>query len=434
MTWLNPWAWIGLAAIAVPILVHLLARRQSRPVPFPTLRFLGPPRAMLARRDRLTDLALLVVRTAIVASAVAALAQPHVMTEQRAQRLAGHLARAIVVDTSVSMQRPAEAGGTALDAARRDAQRLGAEATVSSLRESAQPARSLAGAAAWLATQPGRRELVVVSDFQSETIGARDVAGLSPDIGVRLLRIGVQPSSAPLDAISTAAGTETTARVTLTPTGTRVEWTSRERSPSAGGRWPEIVASDAERRSAEAALDAAQALGAPPLPAGTSVAIVFPGSADRARLLRETTAIAEPWMFDAIARLRRADSIASRFDDIARAEFRAAGRGRLMIFSSSAPEHVASAALIAGVLRALSPAAPPHEIDPTVAPDDTLRGWERAPAVVSDPLPGDRRTDSDGRWFWGLALVLLAVEAWMRRRTPRDAVESPSRHTHARVA
>ena len=100
MTWLNPWAWIGLAAIAVPVLVHLLARRPVRPVLFPTLRFFGPLRTLLARRDRLTDLALLAVRAGIVAFAVAALAQPYVITGRRAQDLAGTIARAVVVDAS----------------------------------------------------------------------------------------------------------------------------------------------------------------------------------------------------------------------------------------------------------------------------------------------------------------------------------------------
>ena len=39
MIFQHPIAWLGLAAIAVPILVHLLGRRRARRVKFPTLRF-----------------------------------------------------------------------------------------------------------------------------------------------------------------------------------------------------------------------------------------------------------------------------------------------------------------------------------------------------------------------------------------------------------
>ena len=38
--WLQPAAWWGLAAVAVPILIHLLVRRESRRLLFPSLRFL----------------------------------------------------------------------------------------------------------------------------------------------------------------------------------------------------------------------------------------------------------------------------------------------------------------------------------------------------------------------------------------------------------
>src|SRR5262245_46833194 len=106
MTWLNPWAWLGLSAVARAVLLQLLARRQARPLPFPTLRFLGPARTVLARRDRLSDIALLAVRIGIVAFAVAALAQPHVQTSVRARDLDRTIARAVIVDSSASMARP----------------------------------------------------------------------------------------------------------------------------------------------------------------------------------------------------------------------------------------------------------------------------------------------------------------------------------------
>src|SRR5215831_414296 len=103
MIWQNPWAWLGLAAIAVPILVHLLARRQAVRVLFPTLRFLPVSPITAVRRHRLTDLPLLAVRIGVLAAAVAALAQPYVATASRTDRAGAQLARAIVIDTSASM-------------------------------------------------------------------------------------------------------------------------------------------------------------------------------------------------------------------------------------------------------------------------------------------------------------------------------------------
>ena len=106
MIWQNPWAWLGLTAIAVPILVHLLARQHAVRVRFPTLRFLPVSPITAVRRRRLTDLALLAVRIAIITVAVAALAQPYVVTANRGRSTSALLSRAVVIDTSPSMARP----------------------------------------------------------------------------------------------------------------------------------------------------------------------------------------------------------------------------------------------------------------------------------------------------------------------------------------
>ena len=74
MTFLQPWAWIGLVALAGPIVAHLLARRSARRLPFPTVRFLPPAIQTPISRDRLTDITLLVVRCLILVAAAAALA------------------------------------------------------------------------------------------------------------------------------------------------------------------------------------------------------------------------------------------------------------------------------------------------------------------------------------------------------------------------
>src|SRR5262245_13554754 len=83
MTWLNAAAWIGLAAIAGPLLVHILAQRRAPRVAFPTLRFINPARLVSIRRRSLEDVWLLIVRVAIVIAAVAATAGPFVVNEAR---------------------------------------------------------------------------------------------------------------------------------------------------------------------------------------------------------------------------------------------------------------------------------------------------------------------------------------------------------------
>ncbi len=65
---------LGLAAL--PILVHLLFRRRTRRIPFPTLRLLRTVDPHLARRRRVHELVLLALRTAAVLLAVLAATRP----------------------------------------------------------------------------------------------------------------------------------------------------------------------------------------------------------------------------------------------------------------------------------------------------------------------------------------------------------------------
>jgi hypothetical protein len=76
MIFQEPWAWLGLVAIAWPIAAHLLTRHRARRVRFPILRFMPLAVAPTTKRHRLSDAGLLFVRCAIVAVAVGALARP----------------------------------------------------------------------------------------------------------------------------------------------------------------------------------------------------------------------------------------------------------------------------------------------------------------------------------------------------------------------
>src|SRR6185295_10633737 len=67
MTWLAPGAFIALALLAGPAIVHMLARRNARRVVFPATHFVRAAPAAAVRLRRPTDLGLLLLRLAIVA-------------------------------------------------------------------------------------------------------------------------------------------------------------------------------------------------------------------------------------------------------------------------------------------------------------------------------------------------------------------------------
>ena len=98
MSFLNPWLWVGAAALAVPVWLHL--RAKSGPVfRFPTLRFLEDQPRPRARGFRLRDALLLLVRCAGLLLLVAAFAWPYLqrggarVLESRVHVLDGTLSR-----------------------------------------------------------------------------------------------------------------------------------------------------------------------------------------------------------------------------------------------------------------------------------------------------------------------------------------------------
>jgi hypothetical protein len=440
--WQNPWAWAGLAAIALPILIHLLGRGHARIQRFPTLRFLEASRLLPTRRTRVHDLLLLLVRIGIIATAVAAFAQPLWLTANRTRTLDAALARAIIVDTSASM-------GSAIAVARQDATRLASEAQNSTIIETANPSRTIAGAVAWLGRQPARGELVLVSDFQLGAIDSADIAAIPPAIGVRLARIDVTPTSAPLEEVARVGNGEIVARIAPAADRTDVTWTPRDRGTSRAGDSITVFAGATERTRAAAAMAAARTEGVRlPLDSARAhdIAIVEPQFEQRAEWLRRALAPKRPWMIDVIARLRAdpalqqasanatmlgADSakgVAAARDANGRpvvvgVQDSAGGRERLLLVSSADAGNLASAMLIASVQRALSRAAPLSELEPLTLPANVLASWQREPAANTSTrsTANANAGASDGRWLWIIVLVLLALETWMRR-AQRDSV------------
>jgi len=76
MTFLNPFVLVGLAAAAIPVLIHLLNLRRLRTVEFSSLRFLKELQKSSLRRLKIRQLLLLLLRTLLVILLVLAFSRP----------------------------------------------------------------------------------------------------------------------------------------------------------------------------------------------------------------------------------------------------------------------------------------------------------------------------------------------------------------------
>lgn len=96
MTFLHPWFLAGLAGVLVPLLIHLLARRRVRRLPFSSVVFLAAIRRTAIRWARVTARWLLALRIALVAVTALALARPSCDPHDAALTM-------VVLDGSASM-------------------------------------------------------------------------------------------------------------------------------------------------------------------------------------------------------------------------------------------------------------------------------------------------------------------------------------------
>ncbi|MDA0875164.1 MAG: BatA domain-containing protein, partial [Bacteroidetes bacterium] len=118
MTFLNPLFLLGLAAAAIPLIIHLFNFRRPKRVNFSSLAFLHELRKSTMQRVRVKQWLLLALRTLAIASLVLAFARP-TMTGPLAARLggAGRTTAAVVLDRSASMTLR-DGGGAYIDQAR----------------------------------------------------------------------------------------------------------------------------------------------------------------------------------------------------------------------------------------------------------------------------------------------------------------------------
>jgi Aerotolerance regulator N-terminal/von Willebrand factor type A domain len=204
-----PLALAALAALAIPVLIHLIQREKKKVIEFPSLMFLRRIPYQSVRRRRIRDAALLMMRLAALALIILAFARPFFRTDSLAAATQnGARESVILVDTSYSMDygdRWSKAQAAARDAIRAmkpgDRASLvffatGADVAVRSAGDRPRleavlaaaktgpgatryaPALKLAGSL--LAESPlPQREIVLISDFQrrgwDQTPGKDDV-------------------------------------------------------------------------------------------------------------------------------------------------------------------------------------------------------------------------------------------------------------------
>lgn len=201
MTFLFPWALAGLLAAAVPILLHLVQRREPPTIPFPAVRYLQDATREHQRRLRLQHWLLLLVRTLLIAALVFAAAGPSVPRSN----VATHAPSALVLVLDNSASSGAVVGGTTrldglIGAARATMARAtpsdalwvitadgiprrGDPATLTSLLDSLVPSprrldlgAALRTADELLSGESLRGEVMLVSDLQRTALGAAEVA------------------------------------------------------------------------------------------------------------------------------------------------------------------------------------------------------------------------------------------------------------------
>ena len=94
----------GMAALAIPIIVHLLNRRRFKKLPWAAMRFLQVSLERNQRRMKVEDWILLLLRLALVALLALALARP-AATWLDSQSLGSKIASTVIIDSSGSMGR-----------------------------------------------------------------------------------------------------------------------------------------------------------------------------------------------------------------------------------------------------------------------------------------------------------------------------------------
>ena len=218
MTFLQPLFFGAILAAAIPLLLHLISRWQSRRVDLGTTRFLLEILQDQAHRKQIRRWLLLAMRMALIALLVFLFMRPSL---PRASRRDGDRTRLILVDRSASMAVRSANGrlvDVAISKAREAMSELGADArkevaffdsnvaVVEAADTSSLTAPSklnggtrYAEALRWardrsIALPNDRVDVVVITDLQRSGLDGAEEIGMPPDVAVQLVDVGREVS------------------------------------------------------------------------------------------------------------------------------------------------------------------------------------------------------------------------------------------------
>jgi hypothetical protein len=446
--WREPLVLLALGSVAAPILIHILVQRRAERFAFPTLRFIAPTRLAAIRRHLLEDAALLAVRIAILIVTIAALAGPLIVTAARRRAWDQQIVRAVVTDTAgtaagTELVPPAKVDqGRSLHPDEGRPLRLEAQKYV----DAASLKDGIRRAIAWLDTAPpGRRELVIRSPFPIGSLTAADIAEIPSAVGIRFERQGTLPPTrtVPGNVVLTSDGSF---RQTVTLDGVRTLVTD---TAAAGAiDWPIVLSSaETDRPMLDAAVAAVRDERVwAPSPNHRARFVVIDAAATASPALAAASAIQQPWMAEAIVRIVRdrdlqsaatavgAGSSDPRFSAAPWQTLVSAGDGRplilaaaadaqLLVVSAAAAKELITPVLLRTVANAVAEPADLQRAEVVPIPEQVLRGWARDAGPVAAPRL-DTIVDDGRRWFWLSALLLLALETWMRRSRTSVAIQA----------
>ncbi|NIR49069.1 VWA domain-containing protein, partial [candidate division KSB1 bacterium] len=121
LTFLNSAILFGLAAIAIPILIHLFTRQKTKVINFSSLRFLKELQKQKVRRLKLRQILLLILRALVIFALILAFSRPALKQTGSASLESGaQLTSVIILDNTLSMARESE-GKRLLDQAKKRA-------------------------------------------------------------------------------------------------------------------------------------------------------------------------------------------------------------------------------------------------------------------------------------------------------------------------
>ncbi len=123
MEFVNPLFLFGLAALAIPVIIHLFNFRKFRKVYFTNVKFIEELKLQTQKQSQLKHLIILLLRMLAIAALVLAFAQPYLPVSKEAVNRDERNAVSIYVDNSFSMEALAT-GGTLLDEALKDAREV----------------------------------------------------------------------------------------------------------------------------------------------------------------------------------------------------------------------------------------------------------------------------------------------------------------------